>query len=120
MRRAISVLNVCLVFASGILTGLLVAHLLEKRPARVWNFADQPSKHVIEMVRDDLSLTEEQTAKVEKILDDASHQFNDLHAQAQDVRAQAKQKIREVLNDTQKQKFEASMNRLQKVIAAGQ
>jgi hypothetical protein len=118
--RLASVLLFCLVFGCGVVAGLLADHLLEGHTIPVWNFADQSRPHVIDMVRADLSLNDDQTHQVEAILDDASHQFNDLHTRAQDVRAQAKERIRNVLNEDQKQKFEASMVKLQKVIAANQ
>ena len=118
--RVASVLFFCLVFGCGVVTGLLADHLLEGHMVPVWNFAQQDRPHVIDMVRSDLSLSDDQTRQVEAILDDASHQFNDLHARAQDVRTQAKERIRNVLNEDQKQKFEASMGKLQKVIAANQ
>jgi Spy/CpxP family protein refolding chaperone len=118
--RLASALLFCLVFGCGVFAGLLADHLLEGHTVPVWNFADQSRPHVIDMVRSDLSLTDDQTHQVEAILDDASHQFNDLHARAQDVRAQAKDRIRSVLNEDQKKKFEASMVKLQKVIAANQ
>ena len=118
--RVASVLFFCLIFGCGVVTGLLSDHLMEGHTIPVWNFTEKPQPHVIDMVRSDLSLNDEQTHQVEAILDDASHQFNELHARAQDVRAQAKERIRSVLNDDQKQKFEASMVKLQKVIAANQ
>jgi hypothetical protein len=120
MSRAASVLLFCMVFACGVVAGLLADHMMEGHTIRSMNFASQDRPHVIEMVRDELALSDDQTRQVEKILDDASTQFNDLHKRAADVRANAKDQIRQVLNEQQRQKFEASMSKLQKVIQAGQ
>src|SRR5437763_11397048 len=108
MSRAASALLFCLVFACGVVAGLLADHVMEGHTVRSSNFAAQDRPHVIEMVRDELSLSDEQTRQIEKILDDASTQFNDLHKRAADVRSGAKEQIRTVLNEQQRQKFEAS------------
>jgi capsule polysaccharide export protein KpsE/RkpR len=118
--RIAAVFLFCLVFASGVVTGLLADHFLEGHSIRPLNFASQSRPHVIDLVRQDLQLSEDQTHQVESILDDASRQFNELHSEAQTVRLQAKERIRSILNDHQREKLEASMSKLQRLIAEKQ
>ena len=107
----------CLVFLCGVFAGLLAERLLADHSMLAFNFAAQTRPHVIDTIKSDLNLTDEQTHQVESILDDASRQFNNLHEQAQTVRLQAKERIRSILNDQQRQKLDASMNKIQKIIA---
>jgi Spy/CpxP family protein refolding chaperone len=116
--RAATVIFSIVVFCCGVLTGLLGDHLLEGHMVHFFNFASETRPHVIEIVRGDLNLTDDQTKQVEAILDDASRQFNNLHEEAQTVRLQAKERIRSILDERQRQKLDASMVKLQKVIAA--
>jgi hypothetical protein len=119
--RIAAALLFCLIFASGVVTGLLADHLLESHTIRFNNFAaDESRPHVIEIVRKDLQLSDDQTHQVEAILDDASRQFNELHSEAQTVRLQAKERIRSILDDGQRGKLDASMAKLQKVISKQQ
>ncbi|SRR5258708_27678861 len=118
--RIAAVLLFCLIFATGVVSGLLVDHLLEGHNVRFINFASESRPHVIDIVRRDLQLTDDQTHQIEAILDDASRQFNELHSEAQTVRLQAKERIRSILDDRQRQKLDSSMLRLQKVIAEKQ
>ena len=115
--RAYSAVFAGLVFACGLITGLLADHLWEGHSVRAVSVSSESRPHVIEMVRQELALTDEQTRKVEAILDDASQQFNTLHTQAHGVRQQSMERIRAILTEQQKPKFEAAVARLQKTIS---
>ena len=116
--RAYSAVIAGLVFACGVITGLLADHLWEGHAVRAVSVASDSRPHVIEMVRQELSLSDQQTRQVEAILDDASKQFNTLHTQAHTVREQSMNRIRAVLTEEQKPKFAAAVARLQKTIAS--
>ena len=118
--RVAAVLLFCMIFASGVVTGLLADHLLEGHNIRFINFASESRPHVIDIVKQDLQLSDDQTHQIESILDDASRQFNELHSEAQTVRLQAKERIRSILDDHQRGKLDASMDKLQRVIARQQ
>ena len=115
--RSYSVLFTGLVFACGVITGLLGDHLWEGHSVRAVSINQESRPHVIEAVRRELSLTEQQTKEVEVILDDASKQFNTLHTEAHKVRQQSMDRIRAILTDEQKPKFAAAVARLQKSIS---
>ena len=115
--RVYSTIFAGLVFACGLITGLLADHLWEGHSVRAVSVGTESRPHVIEMVRQELSLNDEQARQVEAILDDASRQFNALHTQAHGVRQQSMERIRAILTEEQKPKFAAAMARLQKTIA---
>lgn len=115
--RAYTAIFAVLVFSCGLVAGLMVDHIWEGHTVRAKSIPSDTRQHVIEAVRQELSLTDDQTKQVDAILDDASKQFNSLHVQAHVVRQQSMDKIRGILTDEQRPKFEAAVARLQKTIA---
>ena len=63
--RSYSVLFTGLVFACGVITGLLGDHLWEGHSVRAVSINQESRPHVIEAVRRELSLTEQQTKEVD-------------------------------------------------------
>ncbi len=107
-------LYIVLVFLSGAVAGALAMNVsehlwLHSTPA--WA-KDRP--HVMEEVKKELVLTPAQASQMETILDDTMRQFQELHARSHQIRAESKERIRAILSDEQKVKFEKAIARLQK------
>ncbi len=104
-----------LVFLVGALAGALAMNECEHRgwlhSTPAWA-NDRP--HVMEQVKKELSLTPEQSRRMDLILDETMKQFQELHARSHEIRAEAKQRILALLNDEQKAKFEKALTTLQK------
>ena len=118
--RACSRIFATLIFACGLIAGLLVDHFWEARTVRAVSLTTESRPHVIEKVSQELSLTPQQTQQMEAILDDASRQFDTLHMQAHAVRRDTMDRIRTILTADQKLKFESAVNKLQRTISASQ
>ena len=116
--RALSRIFATLVFACGLIAGLLIDHFWEARTVRAVSMTNESRPHVIEKVSQELSLTAQQTHEMEAILDDASAQFDSLHMQAHAVRRQTMDRIRAILTEEQKPRFEAAVTKLQKTISS--
>jgi Spy/CpxP family protein refolding chaperone len=116
--RTLSRVFATLVFACGLITGLLADHFWETRTVRAVSVTTESRPHVIEKVSQELSLTEQQTHEMEAILDDASREFDSLHMQAHAVRRQTMDRIRAILTEDQKPKFEAAVTKLQRTISS--
>ncbi len=75
--RAYSRIFALLVFGCGTITGMLADHYWEARSVRAAITVTNESRpHVIEKVRQELNLTDQQTKEMEAILDDASRDFD--------------------------------------------
>src|SRR5580658_860507 len=118
--RACSRIFATLIFACGLIAGLLIDHFWEARTVRAVSLTTETRPHVIEKVSQELSLTPQQTQQMEAILDDASRQFDTLHMQAHAVRRDTMDRIREILTDEQKKRFESAVTKLQRTISASQ
>jgi len=118
--RACSRIFATLIFACGLIAGLLIDHFWEARTVRAVSLTTESRPHVIEKVSEELSLTPQQTQQMEAILDDASRQFDTLHMQAHAVRRDTMDRIRTILTADQKLKFESAVNKLQRTISASQ
>ena len=116
--RACSRIFATLIFACGLIAGLLVDHFWETRTVRAVSLTTESRPHVIEKVSEELSLTSKQTQQMEGILDDASRQFDTLHMQAHAVRRETMDRIREILTDEQKKRFESAVTKLQRTISS--
>jgi len=108
-----------LVFLCGLVAGALARNVYEHmwlHPGGVhaaprWSEA---RGHVLEQMKSELNLNPEQARQFERILDDTMREFDDLHARSHLARLQCKERIRSILTDQQRQKFEDAMARLQK------
>src|ERR1019366_3007323 len=115
--RTCSRIFATLIFACGLIAGLLADHFWETRTVRAVSVTTESRPQVIEKVSQELSLTAQQTQEMEAILDDASRQFDSLHMQAHAVRRQTMERIRTILTEDQKPKFEAAVTKLQRTIS---
>jgi Spy/CpxP family protein refolding chaperone len=119
MPRLCSATFVVLMFLCGILIGGLSDHWWMARNARRADWPDSRA-HVLEQIDQELSLTPDQSKQLEGILDGAMKDFDDLHNRAHQVRLDTRDRIRAILTEPQKQKFEATMARLQRTMGASQ
>jgi Spy/CpxP family protein refolding chaperone len=116
--RVTNAIFAALVFGCGLIAGLLTDHFWEARTVRAVSVNNESRVHVIEKVSQELSLTQQQSHDMEAILDDASKQFDSLHMQAHAVRRQTMDRIRAILTEDQKPKFEAAVTKLQRTISS--
>ena len=118
--RVCSRIFATLIFACGLIAGLLADHFWETRTVRAVSLTTESRPHVIEKVSQELSLTPTQTQQMEAILDDASRQFDSLHMQAHAVRRETMDRIRAILTEDQKPKFETAVTKLQRTISTSE
>jgi len=115
MMRAHSPAFVLVMFLCGILVGGLTDHWWMAENARK-NAWPESRAHVLEQINEDLSLTPDQARQLGAILDDAMKDFDSLHQRSHQVRLDTRDRIRAILTEPQRQKFEASMARLQRTM----
>jgi hypothetical protein len=105
-----------LVFLTGSAAGALAMRYSQKAIASV---KPQPSlkengKEIsLQRLKKELNLTTEQAAEIETILDDFMLYFQTLQTQIDDVRANGKERIMQLLNAEQREKFSRMMSELQ-------
>lgn len=101
------------VFIAGGLTGAVLMNLYEhffRHPAghvitpSSWRSSDR--EHYIEKLRGDLQLNEVQARELETILDETMRQYYDLHAYSHHIRQEGIERIRAMLDDGQRKRFE--------------
>jgi enoyl-[acyl-carrier-protein] reductase (NADH) len=109
-HRSSSTLFLILVFLCGGLFGAMVDRFWQK--AR--RSGETAPIEIVERAKAELGLDASQCKLFDQILDDAKHDFDDLHSRAHSVRLIAKDRIRKILNEEQRKKFEAAMASLQK------
>lgn len=97
-----------LVFLAGAASGALSMRLMHRAPA-----VAQPSRDaVLNRFKTELDLDSTQVQKLGLLLDDYSQYYQSLQEQLDDLRATGKNRILEILNPSQRQKFEKVMNDL--------
>jgi septal ring factor EnvC (AmiA/AmiB activator) len=95
-----------LVFLCGALVGALTMRVglrAKNAPAADFNY---------EMLQRELKLSPDQSAQLRSILDDMVKYHQDLQAQLEDFRATGKNRIRQILNPPQRERFEKLCNDL--------
>lgn len=117
MMRVCSPAFVLVMFLCGALVGGLADHWWVSQNARKGAWPESRS-HVLEQINEELSLSPEQAQQLGDILDDAMKDFDALHRRSHQVRLDTRDRIRAILTEPQKQKFEASMARLQRTMDA--
>lgn len=117
MMRVCSPAFVLVMFLCGALVGGLADHWWVSQNARKGAWPESRS-HVLEQINEDLSLSPEQAQQLGDILDDAMKDFDALHRRSHQVRLDTRDRIRAILTEPQKQKFEATMARLQRTMGA--
>lgn len=112
------VMTLLLVFLAGGATGALGLRLVriwERRvaAASVPKDPKETSKDaVLQRFRSELDLSPDQAAKIGIVLDDFSHYYESLEEQQTDLRATGRNRIVEILNPEQRDKFEKMMAQL--------
>lgn len=103
-----------LVFLSGALAGAVTmrAGLHERmhRSAAYWR--DGTNVFSYDLLKRELNLTPAQSDRLKTILDDFVKYHEDLQAQIEDVRATGKNRILQILDERQRQRFEQLSNQL--------
>ena len=103
-----------LVFLTGALAGAITMraglHAKMHRSAAFWR--DDQTQFSYEMLKKELNLTPDQSERLKTILDDFVKYHQDLQAQIEDVRATGKNRIVQILNPQQRQRFEELCNKL--------
>ena len=109
------VLTLLLVFCCGALAGAVIYKLTSqpvsaKQVAASWK--DSTKEQTLARLKRELQLTPEQAAEIETALDDFSLYYQMLHTQMEEVMAQSKSRIDQLLNEEQRKKFSRIMNEL--------
>lgn len=107
---------ILVVFLLGVLLGGVGDHMWG---GHLWNHGQTNVSHrdrIIGALTHDLQLTPDQLKQVTSIVDDTQSQIHTLYgtldAQREQIRQQARERIRAVLTDAQKTKFDAFLNKL--------
>jgi Spy/CpxP family protein refolding chaperone len=104
-----------LVFLTGALAGAISmrAGLHEKMHRSAPSYwRDGRNEFSYDRLKKDLDLTAEQSERLKTILDDFDKYHEDLQAQIEDVRATGKNRIMQMLDSRQRQRFEQLSNQL--------
>jgi hypothetical protein len=101
-------LTLLVVFLCGVTVGMVVHHSMhayaQSAPPR------PPGEALLDRLKTELNLTPTQTEQLKDVLDDFFTYYYTLQAQLDDVRASGKERIKRILDDGQKKKFEKIMN----------
>lgn len=112
-NRSRAILYTTVVFCAGLVAGALLMNLREHiwlHPsghvvsASSWGAADRG--HYIEQFKTELKLTEPQSLQLETILDQTMRQYHDLHSFSHHIRQEGFTRIRAMLDDTQRKRFD--------------
>jgi hypothetical protein len=103
------------VFLAGVACGALFMSMgLHDRLHRTVAAASTPPHTsrdaIVQKFRTELNLTQEQTQEIASMLDDYRHYYQSLSDQLEDVRATGKNRILQILDPSQREKFEKMMN----------
>ena len=104
-----------LVFLTGAMAGAITmrAGLHEKMHRSAPSYwRDGRNEFSYDMLKKELDLTPEQSERLKTILDDFVKYHEDLQAQIEDVRATGKNRIMQMLDARQRQRFEQLSNQL--------
>jgi len=115
-RNSRVLLTLLLVFLCGGASGALwvkkMSVVSAGSPAPAWNQTGR--EMTVQRFRKELKLNDKQTAELELVLDDFMKYYQTLQGQMDEVRANGKERILGVLDDSQKEKFNQLMGELQK------
>ncbi len=111
--RVLSIL--ALVFLAGVFTGgAAMEYGLHKRFHSDSAFGKANREELLNRCRRELNLSDDQARQVAEIIDNTASYYQTLQDQLSDVKADSLSKIKALLNDEQKQKFEHMVNQLQR------
>lgn len=110
------ILSLIVVFAAGVIAGILFEnHILDKKPRRSerQRSADRPP--TLEMMAEELGLTDEQQEKFREIFKNNEERLKKVRGQIHELyaslRAQLKEEIDSVLTEEQRAKFQAMIDK---------
>jgi len=109
--------TLALVFLAGMASGALFMReglhdRLHRTVAAASTPAPTPRDAVVQRFRTELNLTPDQTQQIAEVLDDYRRYYESLSDQLADVRATGKNHIVQILDPSQREKFEKMMNEL--------
>jgi hypothetical protein len=108
-EKALGILAV--VFVAGLATGILGTRAYDRHSARAaQDPLQQQSAVAMERLNRDLSLNDEQSRKVQAILDEYIMMEADLLSQVHTLQQQGRQEIMQVLEPEQRTKFETMLH----------
>lgn len=112
--RVLSIL--ALVFLAGVFTGgTAMKYGLHETMHRGDNgFGKANKEELLDRCKRELNLTDDQSRQVSEIIDNTASYYQTLQDQLSDVKKDSADKIKAVLNDEQKQKFEHLVSELQR------
>ncbi len=93
-----------LVFLCGAIAGAIV-YRASSQPVKAVSWNDNNKEVTLNRLQKELQLTPDQTAQIETILDDFTMYYQMLQAQMDEVRANGKSGMEQVLNEEQRKKF---------------
>jgi flagellar basal body-associated protein FliL len=110
------IVSLIVVFAAGVIAGVLFDNkLLDKRSRRSEKERNSVRFPTIEMIAEELSLTEEQQEKFRQIFRDNEERLKNyraqIHEQYGSLRAQLKKEIDSILTEEQQVKFQAMIDK---------
>jgi hypothetical protein len=116
-RRREAAILFFLVFLLGVLFGGVGNHLWNQRVAGQPRVVTNPTRsEIITSCTHELQLTPDQQKQLGSIIDDTRDKwialYSPLDAQREAIRQEGRQRIREILNPAQQQKFDAFMRQL--------
>jgi hypothetical protein len=102
-----------LVFLAGAASGALWMRVIhDRRQVPVAKGAQQRQDAMLERFKTQLDLTPAQSEKIALVLDDYGRYYQDLQDQLDDMRASGKTRILQVLNPSQRDKFNTMLGDL--------
>lgn len=115
--RVIGVL--LLVFLCGSVSGALLMRFRTRSvsangPCKDWS--NECRNITLQRFRSELNLTDDQAKEVEVVLDDYMKYYHELQEQIKDVGESGRQRVRTLLNDQQKTRFNNMMDEVQRQI----
>lgn len=108
--------SLIIVFAAGVAGGILLdKYVISKQPEKARKKRSSVHFPTLDMMAQELSLTPEQQEQIREIFRNNEERFKTLRKQIDErfkaIRAQLKEEIKSVLNDEQKIKFEAMIEK---------
>ncbi len=103
---------VFLIFVCGMAVGGVGMRLYDKHESVAWDLA-QEKQMAVEHFTQELDLNQEQARAIEAILDEFIMQQADLMAQFRTSRLSGHDRILQILNDDQRQRFQQVLSELQ-------
>ncbi len=103
-------LTLAVVFLCGVTVGMILHHWMHVGPPPPSGPTAGPGAALLTRLKTELNLTPAQTEQLKTVLDDFFTYYYTLQAQLDDVRASGKERIRKILDDGQKKKFDRIMS----------